>query len=170
VINESDLLYEEQDDPRISILLEIKIEWSDEHESAFDSIRVKCEFDSNKMNWSSKSIMTTKEAISAAVWLTVVLICGGKLWRSTSGCQGWFTSGESAQLISVVSDSTKRYFRHSYLHWSFSDSNFVLSELHRRSALQFPFLSVSHSRIACFPSPIADVRCRPNPARMPARQ
>jgi hypothetical protein len=26
VINESDLLYEEQDDPRISILLEIKIE------------------------------------------------------------------------------------------------------------------------------------------------
>jgi hypothetical protein len=47
VIDESDLQDEKQDDPRISTLLGIKIDSSDENENVSDSIRVKCEFDSN---------------------------------------------------------------------------------------------------------------------------
>jgi hypothetical protein len=47
VIDESDLQYEKHFDSRISTLFGIKIEWSDENENAPDSIRVKCEFDSN---------------------------------------------------------------------------------------------------------------------------
>jgi hypothetical protein len=52
VIDESDLQYEKQDDPRISTFLGIKIDWSDENENAYDSIRVNREFDSKIMNWS----------------------------------------------------------------------------------------------------------------------
>jgi hypothetical protein len=47
VIDESDLQNEKQFDSRISTLLGIKIDSSDENENASDSIRVKCEFDSN---------------------------------------------------------------------------------------------------------------------------
>jgi hypothetical protein len=47
VIDESDLQFEKHDEPRNSTLLGIMIEWSDEDENADDSIRVKCEFDSN---------------------------------------------------------------------------------------------------------------------------
>jgi hypothetical protein len=47
VIDESDLQHEKQFDPRISTFLGIKIDSSDEDENASDSIRVKCEFDSN---------------------------------------------------------------------------------------------------------------------------
>jgi hypothetical protein len=47
VIDESDLQHKKHADPRISTLLGIKIDSSDDHENANDSIRVKCEFDSN---------------------------------------------------------------------------------------------------------------------------
>jgi hypothetical protein len=47
VIDESDLQFEKHCDPRISTFLGIKIDSSDEDENADDSIRVKCEFDSN---------------------------------------------------------------------------------------------------------------------------
>jgi hypothetical protein len=47
VIDESDLHNEKQCDPRISTFLGIMIDSSDESENASDSIRVKCEFDSN---------------------------------------------------------------------------------------------------------------------------
>jgi hypothetical protein len=47
VIDESDSQPAKQFDSRISTLLGIKIDSSDEHENAHDSIRVKCEFDSN---------------------------------------------------------------------------------------------------------------------------
>jgi hypothetical protein len=47
VIDESDLQDEKHPDPRISTLLGMKLDWSDEGENASDSIRVKCEFDSN---------------------------------------------------------------------------------------------------------------------------
>jgi hypothetical protein len=47
VIDESDLQYDKQFDPRISTFLGIKIDSSDEDENASDSIRVKHEFDSN---------------------------------------------------------------------------------------------------------------------------
>jgi hypothetical protein len=47
VIDESDLQDEKQFDPRISTFLGIKIDWTDEYENTDDSIRVKCEFDSN---------------------------------------------------------------------------------------------------------------------------
>jgi hypothetical protein len=47
VIDESDLQYEKHSDPRISTFLGIKIDWSDEHENASDSIRANREFDSN---------------------------------------------------------------------------------------------------------------------------
>jgi hypothetical protein len=47
VINESDYQFEKQFDPRISTLLGIKIDSSDEDENAPDSIRVRHEFDSN---------------------------------------------------------------------------------------------------------------------------
>jgi hypothetical protein len=46
VIDESDLQYEKQFDPRISTFFEIKIDSSDEDENASDSIRVNREFDS----------------------------------------------------------------------------------------------------------------------------
>jgi hypothetical protein len=50
VINESDLQYEKQFDPRISTLLGTKIDWSDDDENADvnanDSVRVNCAFDS----------------------------------------------------------------------------------------------------------------------------
>jgi hypothetical protein len=45
VIDKSDLQYEKQSDPRISTLLGIKIDSSDENENAPDSIRIKREFD-----------------------------------------------------------------------------------------------------------------------------
>jgi hypothetical protein len=47
VIDESDSHSEKHSDPRISTLFGIKIDSSDEYENADDSIRVKCEFDSN---------------------------------------------------------------------------------------------------------------------------
>jgi hypothetical protein len=47
VIDESESQCEKHFDPRISTFLGIKIDWSDENENASDSIRVKCEFDSN---------------------------------------------------------------------------------------------------------------------------
>jgi hypothetical protein len=47
MIDESDSQDERHLDPRISTLLGIKIDSSDEFENASDSIRVKCEFDSN---------------------------------------------------------------------------------------------------------------------------
>jgi hypothetical protein len=47
VIDESDLQYAKHPDPRISTFIGIKIDWSDENENPSDSIRVKCEFDSN---------------------------------------------------------------------------------------------------------------------------
>jgi hypothetical protein len=47
VIDESRSHSEKQDDPRISTLFGIKIDSSDEDENASDSIRIKCEFDSN---------------------------------------------------------------------------------------------------------------------------
>jgi hypothetical protein len=47
MIDESDSQDEKHFDPRISTLLGIKIDSSDDAENAFDSIRVKCEFDSN---------------------------------------------------------------------------------------------------------------------------
>jgi hypothetical protein len=47
VIDESDLQYEKHFDSKISTLLGIMIDSSDEYENASDSIRVKCEFDSN---------------------------------------------------------------------------------------------------------------------------
>jgi hypothetical protein len=50
MINESREHPEKQDDPRNSTLFGIKIDSSDESENASDSIRVKCEFDSNVIN------------------------------------------------------------------------------------------------------------------------
>jgi hypothetical protein len=47
VIDESDSHSEKHFDPRISTCFGIIIDWSDEYENAYDSIRVKCEFDSN---------------------------------------------------------------------------------------------------------------------------
>jgi hypothetical protein len=49
-MNESDVQYDKQFDPRISTFLEIKIDSSDEDENAFESIRVKCESDSKKID------------------------------------------------------------------------------------------------------------------------
>jgi hypothetical protein len=50
VTDESDVQCEKHSGPRISTFLGIKIDLSDERENASDSIRVKCEFDSNIMN------------------------------------------------------------------------------------------------------------------------
>jgi hypothetical protein len=47
VIDESDSHHEKHFDPRISTFFGIMIDASDEYENASDSIRVKCEFDSN---------------------------------------------------------------------------------------------------------------------------
>jgi hypothetical protein len=47
VIDESDLQSRKQYDPRISTVFGIKIDSSDDSENTSDSIRVKCEFDSN---------------------------------------------------------------------------------------------------------------------------
>jgi hypothetical protein len=47
VIDESQQQYEKQFDPRIATFLGIKIDSSDDHENASDSIRVKREFHSN---------------------------------------------------------------------------------------------------------------------------
>jgi hypothetical protein len=52
VIDESDLQDEKHFDPTISTLRGIMIDWSEDDENASDSIRVKSEFDSNKMDWS----------------------------------------------------------------------------------------------------------------------
>jgi hypothetical protein len=54
VIDESDLQCEKHFDPRISTLLGIKIDLSDEDENAAHSIRVKCEFDSNVIDESDR--------------------------------------------------------------------------------------------------------------------
>jgi hypothetical protein len=48
-IDESDLQNEKHEEPRIWTVEGIKIDWSDENENAFDSIRVNCEFDSNEI-------------------------------------------------------------------------------------------------------------------------
>jgi hypothetical protein len=50
VIDESDLQYEKHLDSRISTVLGIKIDSSDENENAAESIRVKCESDSNAID------------------------------------------------------------------------------------------------------------------------
>jgi hypothetical protein len=47
MIDESDLQCEKQFGPTMTTLLGIMIDRSDEHETVNDSIRVKCEFDSN---------------------------------------------------------------------------------------------------------------------------
>jgi hypothetical protein len=47
VIDERNLQFEKHFDPRISTFLGIKIDRSDDCGNASDSIRVKCEFDSN---------------------------------------------------------------------------------------------------------------------------
>jgi hypothetical protein len=47
VIDESDLQFEKHLEQRISTLLAIKIDWSDEEENESDSIRTNREFDSN---------------------------------------------------------------------------------------------------------------------------
>jgi hypothetical protein len=47
VIDESDLQRKKHFDPAISTFLGIKIDSSDDSQNASDSIRVKCEFDSN---------------------------------------------------------------------------------------------------------------------------
>jgi hypothetical protein len=47
VIDESDSQHEKHFDPTISTFFGIKIDSSDDDENADDSIRVKCEFDSN---------------------------------------------------------------------------------------------------------------------------
>jgi hypothetical protein len=51
---ESDLQYEKQFDPRISTLLGIKIDRSDEDENVSDSICVNREFDSNVIDESDR--------------------------------------------------------------------------------------------------------------------
>jgi hypothetical protein len=53
VIDESDLQFEKHSDPKISTLLGTMIDRSDESENAFDSTRVKCEFDSNVIDESA---------------------------------------------------------------------------------------------------------------------
>jgi hypothetical protein len=50
VIDEIDLQFEKHRDPRISIFLGIKIDWSFEHENAAHSICVNREFDSNMID------------------------------------------------------------------------------------------------------------------------
>jgi hypothetical protein len=52
MIDESDSQHEKHFDPRTSTFLGIKIDSSDENENASDSIRVKCEFDSNTIDLS----------------------------------------------------------------------------------------------------------------------
>jgi hypothetical protein len=56
VIDESDSHLEKQLDSRISTFLGIKIDSSDEYENAFNSIRVKCEFDSNLIDESDSHV------------------------------------------------------------------------------------------------------------------
>jgi hypothetical protein len=50
VIDESDRQNEKHFDPRISTLLGIKIDSSEDSENASDASRVKCEFDSNAID------------------------------------------------------------------------------------------------------------------------
>jgi hypothetical protein len=50
VSDESDLHHEKHSDPRISTVLGINIDSSDEDENASDSIRIKREFDSNMID------------------------------------------------------------------------------------------------------------------------
>jgi hypothetical protein len=47
VTDESNLQPKKHAEPRISTLLGIKIDSNDDHGNSSDSIRVKCEFDSN---------------------------------------------------------------------------------------------------------------------------
>jgi hypothetical protein len=56
VIEESDLQFQKHFDPTISTLFGIKIDSSDENENASDSIRVKCEFDSNEIDESDSQV------------------------------------------------------------------------------------------------------------------
>jgi hypothetical protein len=51
VIDENKGQLQKHPAPRISTFLGIMIDWSDEHENTDDLIRVKCEFDSNRMKW-----------------------------------------------------------------------------------------------------------------------
>jgi hypothetical protein len=53
-IDESDAQSEKHFDPRISTLLGIKIDLSDDNENADDSIRFNCEFDSNVIDESER--------------------------------------------------------------------------------------------------------------------
>jgi hypothetical protein len=53
VTDESDLQDSKHFDPRISTFLGIKIDSSDEYENSSNSIRVKCEFDSNTIDLSA---------------------------------------------------------------------------------------------------------------------
>jgi hypothetical protein len=55
VIDESNLQTEKHFLSRSSTFLGIKIDSSDEHENVSDSIRAKCEFDSNTINLSGPS-------------------------------------------------------------------------------------------------------------------
>jgi hypothetical protein len=52
VSDESDWQCAKQDDSRISTFRGIKIDWRNEFENVLDSIRAKCEFDSNTIDLS----------------------------------------------------------------------------------------------------------------------
>jgi hypothetical protein len=54
LIDESEPQFRKHLDPRISTFLGIKIDRSDNRSNASDSIRVKCEFDSNEIDESEK--------------------------------------------------------------------------------------------------------------------
>jgi hypothetical protein len=72
VIDESDSQDEKQFDSRISTFLGIKIDWSDENENALDSIRVKCEFDSNVIDESdSQNAKQFDPRISILLGITI---------------------------------------------------------------------------------------------------
>jgi hypothetical protein len=64
VSDESEKQYEKHFDPRISTFLGIKIDRSDEYENASDSIRVKCEFDSNVIDESDLQGVPSSFSIS----------------------------------------------------------------------------------------------------------
>jgi hypothetical protein len=70
VIDESDLHHEKHSDPRISTVLGIKIDSSDECENASDSIRVKCEFDSNVIDENEKQYEKQFDP-TIAIWLPI---------------------------------------------------------------------------------------------------
>jgi hypothetical protein len=72
VIDESDGQSEKHSEPRISTLLGIMIDSSDEKENAYDSIRVKCEFDSNVIDENdSQNTKHTEPRISTLLGIMI---------------------------------------------------------------------------------------------------